>query len=370
MMTMRVSITAVALCALLATGSTAETPGADCFDQFRLTRETASGFARIALACIHREYPNKPEHVMRDSTDVDGPAALHPSFYGCFDWHSSVHGHWMLARLLRFFPDLPEAAGIRRALAEDLTPRRLAAEAAYLADADRKSFERTYGWAWLLKLAEELGRWDDPDARSWSAALGPLVEAIRQRYLEFLPVQTYPIRRGVHPNTAFGIAFALDYARWAQDAELTGLLESRAEEYYLGDSGCPAAWEPDGDDFFSPCLMEADLVGRILTPDEFAVWLEGLIPELSAGGPASLLEPARVADRTDPKIVHLDGLNLSRAWCMRSIARRLPPDDPRRAELESAACRHAAATLPHVASGSYEGEHWLASFAVYLLTER
>lgn len=354
--------------ALLVCLTTAAHGGTDCFERYRLTRETASGFARIALACIGREYPNKPEHVMNDSTEVSGPARLHPSFYGCFDWHSSVHGHWMLTRLLRLFPDLPEAARIRRALSESFEPGRIAAEAAYLGDDGRRSFERTYGWAWLLKLAEELGGWDDPDAREWSAALEPLVAAVRRRYLEFLPVQTYPIRRGVHPNTAFGIAFALDYARSAGDGELAGLLETRAEEYFLGDSGCPASWEPDGDDFFSPCLMEADLVGRILAPDEFAVWLEGFLPELGAGEPASILAPAHVADRTDPKIVHLDGLNLSRAWCMRRVAARLPADDPRRAVLEAAACLHAGATLPHVASGSYEGEHWLASFAVYLLS--
>jgi len=343
--------------------------GDACFESFVLTREAASAFSRIALDCVAREYPNKPGHVMNDSAEVRPPAELHPAFYGCFDWHSAVHGHWLLVRLLRAYPDLPEGARMRAALERSFTPENMRAEAAYFLQAGRQSFERTYGWAWLLKLAEEVRRWDDPRARAWELALAPLVEVIVERYVDFLPRQTYPIRRGVHPNTAFGIAFALDYARTAGDGDLELLLERRARDYYLGDRDCPAAWEPDGDDFFSPCLMEADLMRRVLEAREFGRWLDLFLPGLAGRQPAALLQPAHVSDRTDPKIVHLDGLNLSRAWCMMGIASVLEPDDPRRGTLEDAACRHAQAALDHVASGSYEGEHWLASFAVYLLSE-
>ena len=343
--------------------------GEDCFAGFALTRETASAFARIALGCVQREYPNKPGHVMNDSTDIAGPAALHPAFYGCFDWHSAVHGHWMLVRLLRIYPDLPEAEPIREALGRSLTPQKMRAEAGYFLQAGRQSFERTYGWAWLLKLAAEVRLCGDPPARDWERALEPLVEVIVRRYIEFLPRQTYPIRRGVHPNTAFGVALALDYARTAGASELECLLEQRALDYFLDDRDCPAGWEPDGDDFFSPCLMQADLMRRVIAAREFGLWLEGFLPGLARDEPATLMHPAHVSDRSDPKIVHLDGLNLSRAWCMLGISGALPPGDPRRATLEAAACRHARAALEHVASGSYEGEHWLASFAVYLLSE-
>ena len=306
---------------------------------------------------------------MNDAAEVRGPRALHPVFYGSFDWHSSVHGHWMLVRLLRRFPDLPEAEQIRTTLDAHLTAANVAAEVAYLGQANRASFERTYGWSWLLHLAKELREWPDPDAARWSANLQPLADAVAQRYLAFLPKQTYPIRRGVHPNTAFGITFALDYARAAGLHDLEALLLERSRTYFAGDSAYPARWEPDGDDFFSPSLVEANLMRRVLPPAEFVPWFHALLPALAQGEPRSLLEPVVVGDRADPGLVHLDGLNLSRAWCMRGIASSLPPDDPARPVLLAAAARHAAATLPHVASGHYEGEHWLASFAVYLFTE-
>ncbi len=341
----------------------------DGSSEFRpLDRESASRFAALALDCIRKEYPNKPEHVMNGESDVKGPAALHPAFYGCFDWHSSVHGHWMLVRLLKMFPDIPEAAEIRSALTKSFSAGNIETEVKYLHQPGRQSFERTYGWAWLLKLAEELRDWESPDGRTWSTNLRPLAEAVVERYLEFLPKQTYPIRRGVHPNTAFGIAFALDYARAVKNQALEALLIERSLSYFAEDSDCPAAWEPDGDDFFSPCLVEADLIRRVLSPDEFRRWFHSFFPRLADGEPKSLLRPASVSDRTDPKIVHLDGLNLSRAWCMNGIARSLKEDDPYRGILLESAVRHAEATLPHVASGSYEGEHWLASFAVYLLS--
>jgi hypothetical protein len=333
-----------------------------------MKQEQASAFARLALKGLGKEYPNKPADVLNGEADVKAPRAMHPAFYGCFDWHSSVHGHWMLVRLLRLFPDLPEGKEIRAALAEHLTAKNLRAEADYFAQPNRQSFERTYGWAWLLKLAEELQGWDDPDAREWSKNLRPLTEVIVGRYLAFLPKQTYPIRTGVHPNTAFGLAFALDYARAADHKPLRELAEERSRTYFGKDAGAPAAWEPDGADFFSPSLMEADLMRRVLPPAEFPAWLRRFYPDLAKGGPKSLLAPATVTDRTDPQLVHLDGLNLSRAWCMRSIAAALPKDDPARKVLAESAGRHAEAALRHVASGDYAGEHWLASFAVYLLS--
>jgi hypothetical protein len=335
---------------------------------FALQPEQASAFARLALKGIGREYPNQPSHVLNDAADAKTPRELHPTFYGCFDWHSSVHGHWLLVRLLRLFPDLPERQQIRTVLADNLTEKNLQAEAAYFNQANRQSFERTYGWAWLLKLAEELHTWDDPDAKDWSRNLKPLVDVIVARYLDFLPKQTYPIRTGVHPNTAFGLAFALDYAKTAGQKPLQALIEQRSRDYFAGDTAYPAAWEPGGADFFSPSLMEADLMRRVLSADEFRDWFHRFLPEINKGEPKSLLTPAVVADRSDPQIVHLDGLNLSRAWCMRHIAGALPGDDPARKVLLESAAAHADAALQHVASGDYAGEHWLASFAVYLLS--
>ena len=335
-----------------------------------LTREQASDFARLALKGLRKEYPNKLEHVMAAPDDVKGPRALHPAFYGSYDWHSCVHGHWMLARLLRLFPDLPEAAEIRGVLDGHLTAENLQAEADYFARKESKPFERPYGWAWLLKLAEELHGWDDPDAARWSQALRPLVDVVVARYVEFFPKQTYPIRTGVHPNTAFGLAFAHDYARAVGDARLGALVEERARAYFGDDCDAPARWEPSGADFFSPSLVEADLMRRVLPPAEFRDWLARFLPGAARGEPRALFRPATVTDRTDPQLVHLDGLNLSRAWCMRSIAAALPADDPARTALVDAAARHAETALGHVASGDYAGEHWLASFAVYLLTSR
>jgi hypothetical protein len=332
-----------------------------------LSQEQASAFARLALKGIGKEYPNKPGHVLNGAADVKSPRALHPAFYGCFDWHSAVHGHWMLVRLLRQFPELPERRTIRAALAEHLTAANLRAEADYFDQPNHKSFERTYGWAWLLKLAEELHTWDDPQGRGWSKNVKPLADRIVGLYVGFLPKQTYPVRTGVHPNTAFGLAFALDYARAVGDRKLAKLIEERGRTYFGRDERVPAAWEPDGTDFFSPSLMEADLMRRVLSPEEFRVWFKRFLPDLAKGQPRSLLEPAQVTDRADPQLVHLDGLNLSRAWCMRSLAGALPADEPARPVLAGAAVRHLRAALPHVASGEYVGEHWLATFAVYTL---
>jgi hypothetical protein len=335
---------------------------------WKMTQDQASSFARLALKGIQKEYPNKPADVLNSARDVKSPRQMHPAFYGSFDWHSSVHGHWMLVRLLRLFPDLPEKKQIRDALAKNLTAENLQTEADYFAQPNRQSFERTYGWAWLLKLAEELRGCDDSDGKTWSKNLQPLADVIVARYLAFLPKQTYPIRTGVHPNTAFGLAFALDYARAVGHKPLRELVEKRSRDYYGRDAEIPARWEPDGADFFSPSLMEADLMRRVLSAREFRDWLGRFLPALAKGEPKSLFVPATVTDRSDPQIVHLDGLNLSRAWCMRGIAAALPADEPARKVLDEAARRHAQSALRHVASGHYAGEHWLASFAVYLLS--
>ncbi|MDH3216189.1 MAG: DUF2891 domain-containing protein [Candidatus Krumholzibacteria bacterium] len=336
--------------------------------KLRLTPQAASSFALLALECVQREYPNKPGHVINDESDILSPRALHPAFYGCYDWHSAVHGHWMLVRLLRLYPGLPEGDAIRRVLDENITADNIRAEVAYFDQPNRKSFERTYGWAWLLKLAAELHTWDDPDGGRWSANLSPLTRAIVGRYMDFLPRQTYPIRTGVHPNTAFGIAFAWDYAHAVGNVGLREILVERSMAYYGADATYPAAWEPGGEDFFSPSLMEADLMRRVMRPAQFTKWFDRFLPDLASGESEGIPEPAIVADRTDPKIVHLDGLNLSRAWCMIGIAMSLPQDHASRAMLFDSAMRHAQAALAYVSSGHYEGEHWLASFAVYLLS--
>ena len=336
--------------------------------ELSLTQSQASHFARLALKCVTREYPNKPEHVLNEPGDVEAPKSLHPGFYGCYDWHSSVHGHWMLVRLLRMFPNLPEAGNIRQAIGANLREKNIQAEVAYLKQKNRQSFERTYGWAWLLKLAEELYLSNDADAKVWSRNLQPLVDALVDSYIQFLPKQTYPIRTGVHPNTAFGLAFAFDYAKAVGNEKLAALISERSHNYFGHDVNYPAAWEPGGEDFFSPALMEADLMSRVMKPAEFRRWFHRFLPQLAGGMPQTLLHPATVTDRSDPKLVHLDGLNLSRAWCMRSIASALRTNDPARKVLLNSARVHAQDALAHVASGDYAGEHWLASFAVFLLS--
>ena len=337
-------------------------------DNFKMTQQQASSFAQLAIKNIQKEYPNSPNLVANSAADIQAPRALHPAFYGSLDWHSSVHSHWMLVRLLRCFPDLPERRQIRAVLGEHLTAKNIQAEADYFAHPNRKAFERTYGWAWLLKLAEELHGYDDPDARQWSKNMQPLIDAIVTRMIAFFPKQTYPIRTGVHPNTAFGLSFTLDYARTVGDKRLEALVEERSRFYFAKDVESPVGWEPSGTDFLSPSLIEADLMRRVLTPAEFRVWLPRFLPGLAHGEPQSLLLPAKVTDRSDPQLVHLDGLNLSRAWCMRSIAAALPKGDPLRKVLAHSAALHADAALKNVNSGEYMGEHWLASFAVYLLS--
>jgi len=335
--------------------------------QLALTVEGASHFAELALKCMQQEYPNKLGQVLTGDQDLKSPKTLHPAFYGCYDWHSAVHGHWMLIRLLRKFPDMPEAAEIRKKLNANLSAENIAAEVAYFQQKTAKSFERTYGWSWLMKLSEELYTWEDEDAQRWYKNLKPLTDVIIDRYLAFLPKQTYPIRTGVHPNTAFGLSFAWDYAVTTKHDALKNLIAKRAKDYYLLDTDCPAEWEPGGSDFLSPCLEEANLMRRVLSQGEFNRWFAKFIPKKKLQ--YFLQTPAEVSDREDPQIVHLDGLNLSRVWCIYGIASSLK--NPKlKISLLASAEKHIMATLPNIASGAYEGEHWLASFAVYALSER
>jgi hypothetical protein len=320
----------------------------------------ASRFAQLALSCIQREFPYQPQHVVNHAGDVSLPRALHPAFYGCFDWHSAVHGHWLLVRVLRRHPSAPEAGAIRAALNAHLTAENLQTEAGYFRQPNRASFERPYGWAWALKLAHELTGWDDADGKNWRVNVQPLASMLVALYLDWLPRQTYPVRSGVHSNTAFGLTFALEYADAHAVVALSALIRRRSRDYFFGDRNYPAAWEPGGSDFLSPALCEADLMRRVLAPDEFAPWLDGFLPEL----PPSLLAPATVSDRGDGQLVHLDGLNLSRAWCLFNLAHALPVEDARRAAFVSVAERHLAAGLAHLTGGGYAGEHWLATFAL------
>lgn len=333
----------------------------------QLDSVAADRFARLALSCIDREFPNKPEHVLDSSADAKPPRLFHPIFFGCYDWHSSAHGHWLLARLLGRFPEMSAAAEVRARLASHFTPGAVAAEVTYLDRISAKSFERPYGWAWALRLVSELDAARDPERQRWRAALALLERAIVSRLKDYLPKLTHPIRTGVHPNTAFALAEAHDYARRTGDAELVKLLEKRSREYFAADRACPLSFEPSGEDFFSPCLEEADLMRRVLPAREFEAWLAEFLPGLAAGR-LFPLAPVTAADPTDPKLVHLDGLNLTRAWTLLGIAQALPASDARREILERSSRAHARAGLARVSSGHYEGEHWLASFAVYLET--
>jgi hypothetical protein len=341
----------------------------DSSGKFRLTMQGASHFVGLALKCTVQPYPNKPGNTIESDSDILGPQRLHPAFYGCYDWHSTVHGHWMMVRLLRLFPALPEGTRIRAVLDQNLTAANIIAERDYFARTVNKSYERTYGWAWLLKLSQELHGWDDPDARRWEKNLQPLTDLIVQRYLEFLPKQTYPIRQGMHPNTAFGLVMAYDYAKALANDSLLRTVVKRSKDYYLQDTSASLAWEPNGADFLSPSLVEADLMRRVLSPPDFMRWFNRFLKDLVVRHPKNILEPATVSDRTDLQIVHLDGLNLSRAWCMMGIARTLGPHHPFYNTLMRSAALHLRSALPNIANGNYGGEHWLASFAVYALAE-
>ncbi len=321
----------------------------------------AETLARVALGHVGQQWPAKLDHVLEGPQDLTGPATQHPAFHGSFDWHSCVHAHWMLARLLRRFPALPAAPAIAARFDAALTPANIAAECAYLARPSARGFERPYGWAWLLKLQAELDTLPEP---RWSAALSPLAEVFAARFRAHLPRADYPIRAGMHTNTAFALTLAADWAA-AQDPSLFTLMAETAWRWHEADRDCQA-WEPSGEDFLSPALTEAACLARLLPPARFGPWRDRFLPWMGARQPASLFTPARVADRSDGRIVHLDGLNLSRAWCWRILAATMERQDPRRDTLEQTAAAHVAASLPHV-DGHYMGAHWLASFAVLAL---
>lgn len=326
-----------------------------------LTPEIANRFAEIALGHVTREYPHKLDHVMDGPEDVLGPRALHPIFHGSFDWHSCVHGYWLLTRLRRLFPDIPAAPGINALLDAMLTPEKVQGELDYLDRAYSGGFSRPYGWAWLLALHKEAQRLD----KDWADNLAPLAAAFADRFKSYLPRLTYPIRVGTHFNTAFAMILALDWAE-PNDPALAALIRARAQNYFGEDRACQA-WEPSGDDFLSSALIEALCMRRALPEPAFTPWFDAFLPDLAEGRPATLFTPASVSDRSDGKIAHLDGVNLSRAWCWRGLA---DARDPALAALaERTAEAHLDASLPHVA-GDYMGEHWLATYALLALGEK
>jgi hypothetical protein len=334
-----------------------------------LTEQQVTAFAELALAGIRKEFPNKPSNVMNSAADVRSPQQMHPVFYGSFDWHSAVHGHWMLVRLLKQYPESPVASRIRSTLNEQFDEAKLQAEAEYFRTEYNKSFERMYGWAWAMQLVSELHTWDDADATRWRTALKPLEDVIVERALDYLPKLTFPIRTGVHPDTGFALGMELDYARTVGHKDFEMLLISKAKAFYLSDRDYPAHYEPSGHDFFSSGFNEADLMRRVLDAEQFSAWLDRFLPQLSTNQMGPMMEPVEVSDVTDGHLVHLAGLDLSRAWTMNGIAAALPDGDPRKALLQASVARHQEAGLRYVNSGHYEGEHWLATFAVYHLTE-
>jgi hypothetical protein len=328
-----------------------------------LTQELASRFARIALGHVTREYPNKPGHILRGPRDARTPRELHPLFFGSFDWHSCVHGYWLLCRLYQRFPGLPERNEIHSLLDRQFVSENVQGELDYFRTAD--AFERPYGWAWLLMLASELELHENAAGQRWAAALAPLAEFLAARFLAFLPVATYPVRSGAHFNSAFAVTLAWEYARVPGNDRLKEVLREKTRAWFERDADCQA-WEPSGDDFLSPALMEALAMQRTSAGAEFAPWFDRFLPRIEARSPATLFHPATVSDRTDGKIAHLDGLNFSRAWCWRSLASAFAANDPRREVALAAAEAHIAASLPHVAD-DYAGEHWLATFATLAL---
>jgi hypothetical protein len=330
----------------------------------------AERFAKLALACVHKEYPNKISHVLNSDADVAPPRKLTPAFCGCYDWHSSVHGHWLLVRLARTFPNASFVADARDALKQSLTAENLKEEANYLRGQGRASFERPYGLSWLLQLCAELREWDDPQAREMLANLRPLEETAVDRLKTWLPKLSHPVRIGEHDQTAFGLGLMLDYARTVENEEFTKLVSDSAKKFFLADKNCPLAYEPSGEDFLSPSLGEADVMRRVLPQNEFAKWLKEFMPQIPTKTATDWLPVAVSPDPSDPKLAHLDGLNLSRAWMLEGILSALASDDPRRAALQATADAHRRAGLAAVTGEHYEGGHWLGSFAVYLTTQR
>jgi hypothetical protein len=324
----------------------------------QLDAQLADRLATLALSHVARPWPYAPGHVLTGPADLAPPREVHRIFFGSFDWHSCVHAHWLLARLIRLYPDIHSSAFVRRHFDQAFTASKIAAEAAWFERPANAGFERPYGWAWLLELAAELRA--HPEGRAWDHALRPLAGVIVRRFVDYLPRADYPVRAGTHGNTAFALALVHDYALAVADEGFRRLVEEKALAWYLADADCQA-WEPSGDDFLSPALVEAELMRRVLAPEAFCAWFAAFLPRMAAGEPAALFVPALVSDRTDGKIAHLDGLNLSRAWCWRRLAGALPPDA--RAIALEAAEAHLAASLPYL-DADYAGAHWLATFAL------
>ncbi|MCH2034738.1 MAG: DUF2891 domain-containing protein [Tenacibaculum sp.] len=330
-------------------------------ESLSLTLEQANKLASLPIHCINVEYPNKLNQTIGSGEDLKSPKELHPTFYGCFDWHSSVHGHWSLVALLKQFPNLDNAETIKAQLLQNISKENIEKEVKYFYGKYNKSYERTYGWAWLLKLAEELHTWDDETARVLEKNLQPLTDLIVGKYFEFLPKLKYPIRVGEHANTAFGLTFAWDYANTVSNAELKLLIETRAKAFYLKDQNCPLSWEPSGFDFLSPCLQEAAIMKRVLSKELFDDWFDKFLPQLKD---VNFQFPVgEVSDRTDGKLVHLDGVNFSRAWALNKIIEGSPELN----HLKKMANQHIEYSLPNLVGDSYEGGHWLGSFAIYAL---
>ena len=326
-----------------------------------LNLHEANRLAQLPINCMDTEYPNRLGQTLGGLEDLQSPKQLHPAFYGCFDWHSAVHGHWSLVSLLKQFPEIENSKAIKEKLILNISEENILKEVAYFDGEHNKTYERTYGWAWLLKLAEELNTWDDPVARELETNLQPLTDLIVDKYIEFLPKLNYPIRVGEHPNTAFGLSFAWDYANTVDHVDLKVMIEKRAKDFFLNDKNCPITWEPSGFDFLSPCLEEAAIMKRVLAKNEYKLWLDEFLPQLK--NPEFKLETGKVSDRTDGKLVHLDGVNFSRAWSLNKIAESLPEY----AHLKSIANSHIGYSLPSIVDDNYEGGHWLGSFAIYAL---
>lgn len=333
----------------------------EIFPESTFTLTDANKLIELPLHCVATEYPYKPGETLESKADLVEPVSVHPIFYGCFDWHSAVHGYWSMVSLLKQFPEMDRAEEVRKILKEKITPENVVVETAYFEKPINKTFERTYGWAWLLTLSEELHNWDDPLARQLEQHLQPLTDIIVLRYKDFLPKLNYPIRVGEHANTAFGLTFAYDYAKTIGDTELQKLIEKRARDFYLKDENCPITWEPSGFDFLSPCLEEVDIMRRVLPEEEFLAWLDKFLPELA--NEDYHLKVGEVSDRTDGKLVHLDGLNFSRAWVFYGLANEYP----QYRHLKNLANEHVAYSYPNLVGDSYEGGHWLGSFAIYAL---
>ena len=329
-------------------------------------KKAVNKLVKLPLHCVETEYPNKLSQTIGDETYLKTPKELHPAFYGCFDWHSSVHGHWSLVKLLKNDPNfvrlsIEQHKEITNLLLQNISKENILKEVKYFDNKYNKNYERTYGWAWLLKLQLEIETWDNKAARKLERNIKPLTDLIANKYIEFLPKLNYPIRVGTHSNTAFGLVFAYDYAKANNKQILLEAITKRALYFYENDTNCPMSWEPSGTDFLSPCLEEAALMKRVLNKEEFTNWLQKFLPQLFNKN--YKLDVGEVSDRTDGHLVHLDGLNFSRAWCLNEISK----DVKELNHLKEIANMHINYSLPNLVGDSYEGGHWLASFAIYAL---